>query len=238
MYRFTINLMSILAMVLMGTMVACLPLEDQCDPELDDACICETPEGDSCEDPEDLDCTCSFPVNDGAEEPEEGSGSGSENENPGVARFVLIEDMTPLTAGDAPGVDLDAVSILKAGGGGEKFATAIEDAQIGGSMNEFKDVSQALGEPDSACKKQNFVSLGGKENGGFVVLSFASENEDVVLENGDSVRVYELGQTFCNNSTYDDDPYSVSISVSTNLGTFVEIGEGGVGKNTVLVSGL
>jgi hypothetical protein len=63
------------------------------------------------------------------------------------------------------------------------------------------------------------------------------DNSDVTIANGDSIRVYEIGATQCNGS-FDDDPYRVAVSVSDNLGTFVEVGRGGVGTVNIPVSGL
>lgn len=153
---------------------------------------------------------------------------------PGAHRFVMIEDLTNPVAGDSPGADLDAVSIIK--GGDEFFAQSVEDASVDTPGNLFDDPSDILGAPDAGCQVQNFVSLGGSANGGYIIVSMGDGQRDVSIDNGDSVKVYEIGAFLCNR--FDDDPYQVSVSVSTDLGSFVEIGEGGAGGNVIPVTGL
>ena len=219
--------------------MACEPLggDTDCDPA-DDNCICTYDDGGVCDDPDDLDCACTLITdtdNDGIPDDQDDTPDGDEP-NGQAARFVLIEDLTDPIGGDAPGADIDAVSVLKPGA--EYFATAVEDSHLGGQRNAYMDVSELLGSPDSRCEKQNFVSLGGARAGGYVILSFGTEDRDVSIENGDSIRVHEIGRTLCPSTSYDDDPYSVSVSVSTDLGSFQEIGTGGEGKNTIPVTGL
>lgn len=216
-------------------LLACLPGGGgaACDPELDDQCVCETDEGEACDDPSDLDCSCSLPLSDlGEEDNQDQEG----NQKPSL-RFVMIEDMTARVAGNAPGADLDAVGLLKANGG-ERFATAVEDFELGLAGNEYGNVNEILGSPDANCQKQGFVSLGGQSAGSYVIVSFGTDTEDVIIENGDSIRVYELGSTLCPNAGYDDDPYRVAVSVSTDLGSFIEVGTGGEGRNTLPIRGL
>lgn len=231
-------MMSLLAASVGALAAGCVPPGDSsaglvsCDPEESDLCVCETDEGEACDDPDDLDCSCTMPAPDQEE--------GDEEQEPApaqAARFVMIEDMTPRVAGDAPGADLDAVGLLKASGG-EHFATAIEDFKLGGANNEYANPSELLGAPDARCQKSGFVSLGGQQAGGYVIVSFGTDNNDLTIQNGDSIKVYELGGTLCPGSGYDDDPYSVSVSVSTDLGTFQEIGQGGEGRNILPVRGL
>jgi hypothetical protein len=64
-----------------------------------------------------------------------------------------------------------------------------------------------------------------------VVVGFGNE----AIENGDTIKVYEVGATLC--GRFDDDPFRVSVGVSTDLGTFVEQGEGH-GQIEFPVSGL
>ncbi len=148
--------------------------------------------------------------------------------------YVLIEDQTPNASGNSPGADVDAVSILK--GGDEFFASNVEDFNIDHPDNLFNDPTQILGPPDAQCQVQNFLSLGGSQIGGYVIVSFERGGQSVGVENGDSIKVYEIGALLC--GRFDDDPYSVSVSASTDQGSFIELGQGGAGSNTIPVSGL
>ncbi|MEO1271653.1 MAG: hypothetical protein AAFX99_26470 [Myxococcota bacterium] len=150
--------------------------------------------------------------------------SGTSNE-PVQYRFVLIEDQSPTEReGDSPGSDIDAVSVTS--DGVEFFAVRVEDFSLGGGTN--LDVDQALGAPDSDCEAVNFVSLGGE---GYLVVSFG-----VAFESGDAITVYELGPTLCpERAQWIDNDYRVSVSVSTDLSDFIEVGEGGAGINTLII---
>lgn len=148
--------------------------------------------------------------------------------------FVLIEDLTDPVAGDSPGADLDAVSVTI--DGVEHFATTVEDFNLGYTNNDYLNVNEVLGAPDSGCTKQNFVSLGGAQASGYIIVGFANEETDAFFTSGDSVTVYELGPTTCpSQANWDDDPYSVGVSISTDRGSFTEIGYGGMGNNTLIV---
>ncbi|MEO1272910.1 MAG: hypothetical protein AAFX99_32885 [Myxococcota bacterium] len=138
--------------------------------------------------------------------------------------FVLIEDLGPSDpGGDAPGADIDAVSVTV--DGFESFANSIEDFSLGRTNFDF---TQALGAPDSGCAADNFVSLGGQ--GGYLIVSFGA-----VFGAGERITVYELGPTMCPNQPgWVDDAYAVSISASFGP-EFVEIGTGGPGINTFRV---
>ncbi len=233
--------MMLVAAGLSVAMVACLPgsnSSEDCDPETDDMCVCETDEGEVCDDINDLDCYCSSTMldEDGDGFPDEDLDPDDDLEpEPASKRFVLIEDMTPRVAGNAPGADLDAISVVKRNGG-EFFATALEDFEIGMGENLYSNPEEVLGAPDSDCEKKSFVSLGGAEAGGYVMVSFATSSQDVTVEAGDSIKIYELGSTLCPSTNYDDDPYNVSVSVSTDLGTFVEVGAGGEGRNVIPIA--
>jgi hypothetical protein len=147
-----------------------------------------------------------------------------------------VEDQTPRVSGRSPGADVDAIGLRKSNGG-ELFASSVEDSRIGNpGSNEFADVSALLGPPDSNCEVRNFTALGGQAEGGYVIVSFGDGDADAVIEDGDTLRVYEVGATLC--GRYDDDPYRVSVSVSTALGDFIELGDGGNGSNDVPVRGL
>ncbi len=134
----------------------------------------------------------------------------------GQFRFVLIEDGGRLQ-GDQPGADIDAVSI-SGPDGVERFASMIQDVEVDDRRNNAPDPGEALGAPDSDCEIKGIVAL----NGGFIILSFDTSVQPGIFGLGDTIRVYELGQTQC--GRFDDDPYSVAIS--DDLGSFIFIGQG------------
>jgi hypothetical protein len=153
---------------------------------------------------------------------------------PGQHRFIMVEDLTNPVAGDSPGADIDAISVIK--GADEFFAQRVEDASVSTSTNRFDDPNEVLGPPDADCQVQNFVSLGGSANGGYVIVSMGQGQQEVAVENGDTIKVYEIGSFLCDR--FDDDPYQVSVSVTTDQGDFVELGQGGANNNLIPVSGL
>jgi len=164
-----------------------------------------------------------------------GANNGSNNNGTNGYAFVLIED---LSEGDdasaAPGADIDAVCLLI--DGEQHCATTVGDFNIGGAANMFIDTAGVIGPPDSECMAQNFTALGGNSAGSYIVLSFADEGFDGVFNSGDEVVVYELGQTLCPDLVDAvDEPTRVSVSASTDLATFVVIGETGVGRNVLQV---
>jgi hypothetical protein len=200
---------------------------EACDPAVDESCACEDLDGRACEDPSDLDCECFLIEEETLEEVQEPED---------VYRYLLIEDLTNPVAGDAPGADIDAVGLIKADR--EFYAASVEAFKAGGERNNHADINELLGPPDSECEKKNFVSLGGQAFGGYAMLSFGTTEEDVTIENGDSINVYEIGTTMCPGTRFDNDPYRVSVSVSDDLGAFIEMGTGGDGKNIIPVTGL
>ena len=217
---------------------ACQPPEtpDDCDPTQDD-CVCTYEDGQACEDPGDLDCACTIIDPQGIDPSTEVDPEDTDPEEQSLSfRYVLVEDLTDPIGGDAPGADIDAIAVVK--NDAAFYATAIEDSNLGGNSNAFLDPGQLLGAPDAGCEKKNFTSLGGARAGGYVIVSFATPQRDVTIDNGDTIEVFELGRTLCPNTRYDDDPYRVSVSVSDELGTFQEIGIGGEGQNSVTVTGL
>lgn len=148
---------------------------------------------------------------------------------------VLVEDTSGSTSGTSPGADLDAIGLDK--DGTVYHATHVLDANIGGGEgNEWDDPNAILGAPDSDCSLQNFVSLGGAPNGGYIMVDFHTDQGDVFIEEGDAIFVYELGPTFCTNRpNWNDETYAVSVSVSDDRANFVEIGAGGPGNNRIPV---
>ena len=149
--------------------------------------------------------------------------------DPEPYRYVLITDKTVGAAGDYPGIDLDAVGIVKVGGG-ESFASVVMDSMIGTDGNQASDPTQVVGAPDADCVANSgkFTALGGEGN--YVVLGF---EDGVTIASGDTIKVYELGATLCN--MFDDDPATVSVSISTDVGSFIEVGEAGNGSYDIVV---
>lgn len=138
-------------------------------------------------------------------------------------RFVLVEDRLRQNSGEFPGVDIDAIELVTEDGRSH-FVTTIEDFNLGGGS--ATDITQLFGPPDSFCDASSgaFVSLGGRDADGYVVVGFSTAAEEVTFGAGSTISVYELGFNMC--SQFDNDPYDVSVSVSWDRDTFVEIGSG------------
>ena len=126
--------------------------------------------------------------------------------------------MNPSTGRGAPGADIDAVE-LRGPNGPKNYATYVVDSEIllgDQNDNDMMDPDEALFAPDNNCEvDEKFVSLGGI--GGFIVVEFG----DSIIEVGDQIIVYEVGQA-CG---YDNDPLYLSVSVtSERSGTWEAIG--------------
>ena len=237
--------------------VACGDLGEDCDPTVDDGCVCTLDEdgsdvGEDCIDGTTEDgsgCTCTLDEDDPqpAPEPEpDVEADVQPDPTPAVAfRFIMVEDQTGNPSGDFPGADVDAISVIKASGD-EFFAESFEeDTDIScDGPNLACDASALLGAPDvvdggdcfggGAPDGSDFTAL----NGGFVIVQFSSvTNGDVAIENGDDIHVFEVGATEC--GRFDNDPFDVSVSTSDDVtGVFVELGRGGEGNNIIPVTGL
>jgi hypothetical protein len=262
MNNFEVDNHTLLAICVLTTcfaLTACSDLLTDCDPEFDEGCICTLDDDQSIDVTEDCIngetsdeefCTCALENNLGGD-PEAGPGGGEEEEeeeeeeNTPSFRFVMVEDLTVNRGGDFPGADVDAVSIIKSSGD-EIFASAFSaETDVDCTANLACDPSSILGAPDAVVGGNCFDGRIGNVdpttftalNGGFAVLQFGSESRDATIENGDDIRVYEIGATQCSGS-FDDDPYSVAVSVSDDLGSFVEMGTGGQGVVTIPISGL
>lgn len=211
----------------------------------EEECICELPEeedpfSESCAREDDFEWGWEDPADDDDEpcfgdeclDPDDGTNDDGDDEL--SYRFVLLEDMTDPIAGNAPGSDIDAVAIEK--NGVEFYATSVVDFNIGAGNNEYIDPTEALGAPDSQCEKKNFVSLGGKQADGYLILEFSDPSRDVTIDPGDQIIVYELGNAVCpTQPTWDNDPTAVSISVSDDRGSFEYLFVTGDGQNVVTV---
>lgn len=220
--------------------LGCEPLGDYCDPSLRDDCICEDDFGDACDpeadaDASDSECLCYYPDDDDGFAGDDGFDDDFGDDGGSTWRFVLIEDLTQQVSGEAPGADIDAISITTLDGV-EHFATSVEDFNIAGANNAFANPSEALGAPDSNCERDNFVALGGLDQDGYITVGFSTTNDDLTFGSGARVTVYELGPTSCaDQPSWDDDPFSVSVSVSSDRDTFTEVGTGGPGRRMVVL---
>lgn len=192
------------------------------DDECDGAKICNA-EG-ACVEPEGPECTSDAECDGGT-----CNAAGICEAAPSF-RFVLVEDRQTGAGGDYPGADIDSVELVK-GDGTIIGAVEVEDFANDSSGNLAADPSQVLGVSDAACDADSgkFYAMGGEGN--WMILSYG----DAIIENGDSIDVVELGSTEC--GTFDDDSWAVSVSVSTDEGSFLELGDG-VGSSTIAVSGL
>ncbi len=244
-------------------LVGCGNLIEDCDPEFDEDCACTLDDDpgvdvtDDCINGETEDqefCTCTIAgdlLDDDDDDATCGDGVCGDDESCAVDcgdspsfRFVMVEDLTRNPSGDFPGADVDAISLIKRDGD-ELFAASLSsDTDVDCAGNRACDPSALLGPPDairggkcfggqlSQVDASTFTAL----NGGFAVVQFSDRSRDAKVENGDRLRVYEIGATQC--GAFDDDPYRVSVSVSDDLGSFVEVGTGGRGVITIPVTGL
>lgn len=221
----------LLASALVGALWACDVEEDAaqaCSPE-DEGCVCALEDGTACDPEVDEGCTCALEQADPDMMEDMADPDMEEDmvEPPAnTYRFLLIEDLTQGAAAPYPGVDLDAVTLSKSSGG-THYVTAVDDAALAdGPNNEAPNVNAIVGPPDDNCEanKDRFVALGGQ--GGYIVVSFGTDDQDIYFEEGDTLTIHEIGNTSCNGQ-YDDDPYkaTVQVSVMTEQGAFVELGE-------------
>lgn len=162
------------------------------------------------------DCVCSLTDSNNATQPSNNASTGDR-----YWRFVLIEDLSDSGSGEYPGIDVDAIEVVTELGL-SYAATTIEDFNLGGGI--ARDVSQVLGEPDSDCDPSSgaFLSLGGRAAGGYVMVGFSTPTRDATFRAGSTITVHELGATMC--GQFDDDPFSIAVSVSTDRASFTQLG--------------
>ena len=256
-FNLRLMLLAMLAGGLMSMSIACSDLEEDCDPAVDEGCVCTLDETgavvDDCIDNETDDgeaCACTLEDGDDDENndvnnDENNDVNNDENNDAPQFRFVLIQDDTPAVNGETPGSDIDTAGLIKGDGSGEFFATTVSvESDVPCDGNSACDTSAMTGAPDVVNNGECFggggvdTTLFTSLNQGFAIVSFSGGgNGDQVIENGDAIHVYEIGATEC--GRFDDDPYSVSVGVSdTDTGSFIEIGAGAAGDNIIEVSGL
>jgi hypothetical protein len=243
-------------------MTACLDENldpNDCDPSLDENCLCtlteDGSEADDCIDgltEDSQDCACEIIDSVDPVDPTPEADPQEPDPEPESFRFVMVEDLTANPSGDFPGADVDAISIIKASGD-ELFAANLHpSSEIDCEGNSACDLNALIGAPDAIDPETGdcfglaqprgadvdptlFTAL----NGGFVIVDFSSVvNGDVTIENGDQIHVFEIGSTECN--AFDDDPFSVSVAIAVSddvSGSFQEIGVGD-GSNIAPVTGL
>ncbi len=164
-----------------------------------------------------------------------------------IHRLLLIQDETVEALGDFPGADIDAISLVKPDGAEFFLQVLGQETEVDCDNNLACDPAAMLGPPD-AVDPEAGVCFGGDIpdptlftalNLGFVLAQFGEEGseEGVAIENGDSIRVFEIGQTEC--GRFDDDSVSISISVLGGAeGELVLLGLTAPGSNVIPVSGL
>lgn len=217
---------------------------EECDPAASSTCFCEDSAGALCNPDTSDDCTCEdvgdlcaeVTCGDGETcDPSDGQCITFVDDFPTEYRFVLIEDRTANVSGEYPGADLDAVSVTRFSDGALVYAASVEDFNLGGGA--ALDTAQILGAPDAACDASSgkFVALGGQDADGFIIVGFSNADQNATFGAGAQITVHEVGATECPGSNFDDDPYTVSISVSTDRASFTQIGEAVNGTATVTV---
>ncbi len=230
-----------------GFLLGCPDNEGSCDPDTTKDCHCfdrsDYFEIERCEDSFSGRCICYIDPN---FEERNTSPQPSFDPQPVVSptpvdpfvsyRYLLIEDLTFPVGGEFPGLDLDFVELTKFDGT-VHYVSSVVDFNVGIESNSAIDPSQIIGAPDANCDPQSgaFLSLGGLDENGYIMVSFG-DFEEVPLENGDVIIVGEIGATLCG-GMFDDDIGSVSISVGTDLGSFITVGEF-VGASEINLVGL
>lgn len=157
-------------------------------------------------------------------------GEYEEPEPPPTWRFLLIEDLsTSQNSGARVGLHLDAV-LAQDLGEDIRESTTVESIQTGDG--ELEDAPQVFGRPDAACdpSSDTFVNLGGLDAGGFIVVGFASPDNDAPFQATTSLSIYAL-DVACEGFT--DVPYRVSVSSDAARDTFIDVG---IGKGTDFIS--
>jgi hypothetical protein len=138
-------------------------------------------------------------------------GDTQEPEPADTFRILAIIDLSLGDESDFSGADIDAVALFKADGS-VSYASTIYDAQL--QPTDADDLGELLGAPDSDCRlsRRRHVSMGGMES--YLILGF-----DQDIEPGDSLLIYELGQTWCgdvdNDDNQDEEMYLVLINEFT-----------------------
>ena len=108
-------------------------------------------------------------------------------------RYVKITDLSEEGSTETAGADIDAIELVKESGE-SYWANQVERSDLPSShslvdVNEMLGINDAVSTDGSTCNVDTgYVSLGGDLS--FAVVSFES---NAVLEPGDTIRVYEVG---------------------------------------------
>ncbi len=190
--RVRIEWMAVVAVALFGLVLTTgCELSESCDPATDDNCEVSD-------------------AGDTASVPDTSSGFQS-------YYYVLVrdlEDSEPNSYG-TNGSEIDGIALLH--GGSANYADRVEAFGTGTGETNFTDQNQVLGAPEGGdagvCETSqgHFVSLGGTGGvGGYVIVSFTTSVGDLQeIVNGDTVRVYECGDTIEN--------YNAFVGVGTSV---------------------
>lgn len=131
--------------------------------------------------------------------------------------YVLVrdlEDSEPNSYG-TNGSEIDGIALFH--GGSANYADYVNAIGFGTGETDYTDQNQVLGAPeggdDRICDTDNphFVSLGGTGGtGGYVIVSFFTSVGDLQeIVNGDTVRIYECGDTV--------EEYNAFVGVGTSV---------------------
>lgn len=130
---------------------------------------------------------------------------------------VQIEDMSEIIDDDAyPGVAIDAIELVTEDGQ-RHFATAVEDFNLGGGV--ALDTLQTLGPPDADCEERSgFVSMGGREAGGYIIVSFGDLDQDslVAFSKGATITVHTANTTCGADSANPNARYTAGVRISSD----------------------
>ncbi len=142
------------------------------------------------------------------------------------ATYVRIVDTTEFATEDSdpfPGVDVNAVEIVKKKSGKLFYADAVVSSMLKdgaeGNENQAADAQSILGDPQQDQDSRS-VSLGGGE----IVVKF-----NTALQSGDELTVYEIGSTFGKRK----ESFEVHTSTSSN-GPWKLVGTG-AGPTTITI---
>lgn len=228
--------------------------DDTCMPGRDLNCVCardvdpfdvtscedgRTPDGDPCSCEVIQPSTCGDGQCDATEDAD-GCPADCETPDdpePDGHRFLMLVDGTTDVASEYPGADIDAIELIKSDGA-RIFATTVEDANIPAANNAFADPSQVVGPTDAACNPDSaaFASLGGADAGAYVTVSFGPTTDRSSIQNGDTIRLYELSNDNCGD--FGDDVSTVTVALVDGMNFFAELGELGPGEDELIVQGL
>lgn len=128
-------------------------------------------------------------------------------------RYVLIEDISE----EGQSVQIDAVSVLNAETGEERFATRVVEHRSRASESS-QDAARMLGPPDSQCTEESAVyDLGGQ-------FGYAMFDMIDIIRSRDIVIVYDRSRFHC--SPGEGGYPRVSLGRDVEGWNFVEIGVG------------